>query len=105
MREANAPGTGAFRRASIWRRTDQGVSRARGVPDVATLMDVLEAQVRKAARGGTCPPPGSGTSASAADREAVPDMTTLEQAGGVIRPFTVQIPKDALDDLQRRLAA
>ena len=33
-------------------------------------------------------------------------MTTLEQqAGGVIRPFTVQIRKDALDDLRRRLAA
>jgi hypothetical protein len=33
-------------------------------------------------------------------------MTTLDpQAGDAIRPFTVQIPKDALDDLQRRLAA
>ena len=33
-------------------------------------------------------------------------MTTLdEQAGSAIRPFTVQIPKDALDDLRRRLAA
>jgi pimeloyl-ACP methyl ester carboxylesterase len=33
-------------------------------------------------------------------------MTTPEhQAGNAIRPFTVQIPKDALDDLQRRLAA
>src|SRR5947209_10546301 len=33
-------------------------------------------------------------------------MTTLEQqAGNGIRPFTVQIPKDALDDLRRRLAA
>src|SRR2546421_972560 len=33
-------------------------------------------------------------------------MTTLEQqAGNSIRPFTVQIPKDALDDLRRRLAA
>jgi pimeloyl-ACP methyl ester carboxylesterase len=33
-------------------------------------------------------------------------MSTPEQrAGGAIRPFTVQIPKDALDDLRRRLAA
>src|SRR5690242_5098358 len=33
-------------------------------------------------------------------------MTTPDQqAGSGIRPFTVQIPKDALDDLQRRLAA
>jgi pimeloyl-ACP methyl ester carboxylesterase len=33
-------------------------------------------------------------------------MTTPDQqAGNAIRPFTVQIPKDALDDLQRRLAA
>src|SRR5213080_835485 len=33
-------------------------------------------------------------------------MTTLEQqTGSVIRPFTVQIPKDALDDLRQRLAA
>src|SRR3954453_3176637 len=39
------------------------------------------------------------------DREAVSDMTTLEQQTDVIRPFTVQIPEDALDDLQRRLAA
>jgi pimeloyl-ACP methyl ester carboxylesterase len=40
------------------------------------------------------------------DREAVPDMTTLEQqAGSVIRPFAVQIPDDALDDLRRRLSA
>ena len=32
-------------------------------------------------------------------------MTTLEQqTGGVIRPFTVQIPEEALDDLRRRLA-
>ena len=31
-------------------------------------------------------------------------MTTLEQAGDVIRPFTVEIPNEALDDLQRRLA-
>ena len=54
---------------------------------------------------GACLPAGSATSASASDREAVPDMTTLEQAGNVIRPFTVQIPKDALDDLRRRLAA
>src|SRR3954463_1056833 len=39
------------------------------------------------------------------DREAVSDMTTLEQQTDVIRPFTVQIPEDALDDLRRRLAA
>ena len=33
-------------------------------------------------------------------------MTTPDQqAGSGIRPFTVQIPKDALDDLRRRLAA
>jgi pimeloyl-ACP methyl ester carboxylesterase len=32
-------------------------------------------------------------------------MTTLEQQTDVIRPFTVQIPEDALDDLRRRLAA
>ena len=33
-------------------------------------------------------------------------MTTPEQqAGSAIRPFTVQIPKDVLDDLRRRLAA
>ena len=33
-------------------------------------------------------------------------MTTLEQqAGSVIRSFTVQIPDDALDDLRRRLTA
>jgi pimeloyl-ACP methyl ester carboxylesterase len=33
-------------------------------------------------------------------------MSTLEhQAGGDIQPFTVQISKDALDDLRRRLAA
>jgi pimeloyl-ACP methyl ester carboxylesterase len=33
-------------------------------------------------------------------------MTTLDQqAGSVIRPFTVQIPKDALEDLRRRLTA
>jgi hypothetical protein len=33
-------------------------------------------------------------------------MTTPEQqAGGVIRPFTVEIPEDALDDLRRRRAA
>ena len=33
-------------------------------------------------------------------------MTTLEQqAGNDIRPFTVQFPDDALDDLRRRLAA
>src|SRR5262245_15573226 len=45
------------------------------------------------------PAPGS-------DREGVPDMTTLEQQqAGVIQPFTVQIPEDALDDLRRRLAA
>ena len=32
-------------------------------------------------------------------------MTTLEQqAGSVIRPFTVQVPEEALDDLRRRLA-
>lgn len=32
-------------------------------------------------------------------------MTTLEQqTGSVIRPFTVQIPEEALDDLRRRLA-
>ena len=31
--------------------------------------------------------------------------TPEEQADSVIRPFTVQIPKDALDDLRRRLAA
>src|SRR3954451_9863505 len=32
-------------------------------------------------------------------------MTALEQqAGSVIRPFTVQIPEEALDDLRRRLA-
>ncbi len=39
-------------------------------------------------------------------REAIPDMTTLEQqAGNAVRPFTVQIPEDALDDLRRRLAS
>jgi hypothetical protein len=33
-------------------------------------------------------------------------MTTLDQqTGDTVQPFTVQIPKDALDDLQRRLAA
>ena len=33
-------------------------------------------------------------------------MTTPEQqAGSVIRPFTVQIREEALDDLRRRLAA
>src|SRR5689334_23367749 len=32
-------------------------------------------------------------------------MATVEQHGGSVRPFTVQIPKDALDDLRRRLAA
>jgi len=32
-------------------------------------------------------------------------MTTSEQQAGSIRPFTVQIRKDALDDLHRRLAA
>jgi pimeloyl-ACP methyl ester carboxylesterase len=33
-------------------------------------------------------------------------MTTLEQqAGNAVWPFTVQIPKDALDDLRRRLAS
>ena len=32
-------------------------------------------------------------------------MTTLEQqTGSVIRPFTVEIPEEALDDLRRRLA-
>src|SRR3712207_7935745 len=33
-----------------------------------------------------------------------PGMTTLEQrAGSDVRPFTVQIPDEALDDLRRRL--
>ena len=31
-------------------------------------------------------------------------MTTLEQTGSVIQPFTVQIPEEALEDLRRRLA-
>src|SRR3712207_9403956 len=35
-----------------------------------------------------------------------PGMTTLEQrAGSDVRPFTVQIPDGALDDLRRRLTA
>ncbi|BCY08255.1 hydrolase [Actinoplanes sp. L3-i22] len=39
------------------------------------------------------------------DREDNSDMTTIEQhAGDSAWPFTVQIPKDALDDLGRRLA-
>jgi Epoxide hydrolase N terminus len=33
-------------------------------------------------------------------------MTMLEQqSGSVIRPFTVEIPEEALDDLRRRLAS
>ncbi len=44
-------------------------------------------------------------SAAGSDREAVSDMTTLvHQAGSAIRPFTVQIPDETLDDLRRRLA-
>jgi hypothetical protein len=32
-------------------------------------------------------------------------MTTLEQpTGSAVRPFTVEIPEEALDDLRRRLA-
>ena len=72
--------------------------------DVDRLVGVLEAEIRRAAReGAACP--GLRLLRASSDRGAVPDMTTLEQqAGSVIRPFTVQISNDALDDLRRRVA-
>ena len=69
-------------------------------------MGVLEAQIPLAAREGACQPGRiCDFSAPGSNGGAVPDMTTLEQpTGGVIRPFTVEIPEEALDDLRRRLA-
>ena len=47
----NSGGASLIRQYS-WSRIDQGVSRVRAAPDLATLMGVLEAQIREAARQG-----------------------------------------------------
>src|SRR4051812_2000773 len=93
------PRRGAFG-APAWCRAHVGgttsVSHGRDPrPRAARLMGVrafARAQFRESPRS--------------VSREVVPDMTTPDQqAGSAVRPFTVQIPKDALDDLRRRLAA
>jgi pimeloyl-ACP methyl ester carboxylesterase len=84
----------------------QGVSRARAVPDVARLMASWKARSARPLVGMRLPGRSCDLSAPGCDRGAVPEMTALEQqTGSVIRPFTVQIREEALDDLRRRLAA